>query len=645
MKINHSILITRVLGVSLLGLLGGLIFTPTARAQCETQKLFASDATPSSFYGFSVSLDGMNLLVGSYFFSNRDIGFQTGAAYFLENQDGNWTSIQKITASDEVPALQFGLSVAIQGTTAAVLAGGDDTAGENHGAVYIFEKIGGDWVETQKLIPFDLTGNVGFYKSVVLDNNILVVDALFNAIDGTHASAAFVYEKIDGVWTDVSLLTVPIGQTLDLWYIFSIDVDNGTIAIGSIGAFHNSVRTGSVTLFEKIGGTWQTTSTIFAPDGQNRDYFGQSLSLDGNRILVSAPNEDSEFLNSGAAYIFEKTNGTWSFVNKLKASDPKEAIYWGLSVSIQGKHAVIGSRYDSEIDAISGSAYLFEQIAGTWVQQTKFLPRDSRWYHYFGRPVVVDNGTIVVGVHNDDDFRTQAGAVYVFVAEGLDADADGIPDACCVSAAPVQPVNFIATNRYFSFTTVEPKVIQAIRVTMANLPAPWDVLNGQSLWVGPPREVSEDPGKTDATPPTLLMATLQCDPYYADWNLLGTVHVFDETIIPNGSYDLQTVNDGCGTSTASNFSTSLSLNQARFGDTLTDFSMTSNGPPDGTVNMVDAVGILDKFRGLPSAISKVRADIMPAIPDRIITMFDVAASIDGFRSLPYSFAPSGVICP
>ncbi len=59
--------------------------------------------------------------------------------------------LDKLTASDAAAEDQFGLSVSLSGDRALVGAPTDDDAGQDSGSAYVFEKQGSVWVETAKL--------------------------------------------------------------------------------------------------------------------------------------------------------------------------------------------------------------------------------------------------------------------------------------------------------------------------------------------------------------------------------------------------------------------------------------------------------------------------------------------------------------
>ena len=53
--------------------------------------------------------------------------------------------------------------------------------------------------------------------------------------------------------------------------------------------------------------------------------------------------DDDNGSNSGSAYVYVRSNGVWSEQAKLTASDGAEDDYFGISVSIDGDTAVIGA--------------------------------------------------------------------------------------------------------------------------------------------------------------------------------------------------------------------------------------------------------------------------------------------------------------
>ena len=159
-----------------------------------------------------------------------------------------------------------------------------------------------------------------------------------------------------------------------------------------------------------------------AADGAAYDYFGESVSVSGDTLVVGAGGHEVNGV-AGSAYVFVKpSGGVWAGatqVAKLTASDGAAGDEFGFSVSISGDTIVIGAWRDDDTVTDSGSAYVFVRPSGGWrnaTQTAKLSAADvdatDPWSGSgFGRSVSVSGGTIVVGALWNDDAK---GAAYVF---------------------------------------------------------------------------------------------------------------------------------------------------------------------------------------------------------------------------------------
>jgi len=255
----------------------------------------------------------------------------------------------------------------------------------------------------------------------------------------------------------------------------------------------------------------------------------------------------------------------------------------------------------------------------------------------------------------------------------LDDNADGVPDECCQSPTPI----FVGPlkSRYLSLESVgTPGVRSAIRVTFVDNDA-YPAINGQSLWVGPPRD---DPDEDVSKPgQTFTAAGLSCAPHYHDWSTIDVLHVFGAEIVPESSYEVQLINEGCPDSLETNYSAPLAANTGRWGDMSPPFAgQDGSTQPD----FGDIAACVRKFRAegsrcggissgtlcasdadcgadicLPIAPIKAQAQLQPNVvhPDRAINFKDIAAAVQAFLGQPLIVAlpdpgpcacPSNVIC-
>jgi hypothetical protein len=147
---------------------------------------------------------------------------------------------------------------------------------------------------------------------------------------------------------------------------------------------------------------------IVASDGAAGDFFGYSVSVGSGRIIVGAYSDDDNGSNSGSAYIFD-LNGTQ--LAKIKPSDGAADDNFGKTVYVGSGRIVVGSQYDDDAGASSGSAYIFN-LNGT--QLAKIVASDAAAGDEFGTSVAIGSGRIIVGSWFDDDNGSGSGSAYIF---------------------------------------------------------------------------------------------------------------------------------------------------------------------------------------------------------------------------------------
>jgi len=290
-----------------------------------------------------------------------------GAAYIFKRHGNYWIEEQKLIASDGYYWDRFGSSVAIEGDTILIGAVGDhnDNCNEPNepytapGSVYVFNKVGELWIEEQKLVASDLGCIDDFGCSIDIHGDYTIIGA-FGADE--NLGAAYIFKRDDNVWFEEYKLTAGDRQT---WSSFGGDVSiNGDYAL--VGARNIDNDEGAVYAFRNNAPNWPQVQKIKASDagasggGRTWGRFGWSVDMDGDTAIIG-----SRFHNEwrGAAYIFKLEDGFWVEEQKIAASDGEIADYFGTSVSIDGDYTIIGAVHDSSVYNVrSGSAYIFKKM-------------------------------------------------------------------------------------------------------------------------------------------------------------------------------------------------------------------------------------------------------------------------------------------
>lgn len=327
----------------------------------------------------------------------------------------------KLLASDGAAGDYFARSVSVSGDTAVAGAWSNEDNGVDSGAAYVFvRQAEGHWEQAAKLLPVDGTEGDRFGWSVSVDNNTVIVGAYADDDNGTSSGSAYVFAlQNDGTWTEQAKLLPDDGAYLD-YFGRSVSVSGDTVVVGAHGDDDTEANIGSAYVFvRQVDNSWVQQEKLMADDGAGQDFFGSAVSISGDTIVIGATEDDDNGSSSGSAYVFTRqADNTWLQQAKLLAGDGAAEDFFGRSVSISGNTAAIGAWGDDDNGAHSGSAYIFvRQAGGFWVEKDKLLSGDGSSGDHFGVSVAVSDNTLVVGAGDDDDYGASSGSAYVFTMQ------------------------------------------------------------------------------------------------------------------------------------------------------------------------------------------------------------------------------------
>jgi hypothetical protein len=325
--------------------------------------------------------------------------------------------VANLVASDGTTSDYFGSWVAVDGDTAVIGASGDDDNGVSSGSVYVFSRNGDTWEQQAKLTASDGTPGDYFGYSVAVDGDTAVIGAYGDDDNGVSSGSVYVFSRNGDTWEQQAKLTASDGATDD-FFGHSVTVDGDTAVIGALYDDDNGDKSGSAYVFSRNGDTWEQQAKLTASDGDQYDYFGESVAVDGDTAVIGAYGDDDNGSYSGSAYVFRRSTSTWVQQYKLIASDGAPYDYFGRSVAVDDDTAVIGASGDDDNGVSSGSVYVFSRNASTWEQQYKLMAFDGAPKDYFGKSVAVNGDTALIGAYYDDDNGDNSGSAYVFRRSG-----------------------------------------------------------------------------------------------------------------------------------------------------------------------------------------------------------------------------------
>jgi WD40 repeat protein len=146
---------------------------------------------------------------------------------------------------------------------------------------------------------------------------------------------------------------------------------------------------------------------LTASDGATDDFFGYSVGISGRTAIVGAYRDGDAGHWSGSAYLFDVTTGRQ--IRKLTASDAAAVDRFGSSVAIDGNVAIVGAPGHNNV---SGAAYVFDVTTGQ--ELFKLSASDPAFFRIFGHSVAINGNTALVGAPGDDHAGSGSGSAYLF---------------------------------------------------------------------------------------------------------------------------------------------------------------------------------------------------------------------------------------
>ena len=476
----------------------------------ETKTLSPTDSKANDRFGSSVSLHGNIAVIGAEDQDSDSPSSSTitksGAAYIFEKQNGDWVEIQKIVASDRDQESSFGYSVSVENNNILV---GDNAKNSNTGSAYLFQKDEslGTWNETQvlnanvsstgdefgnniilsdgnvmisaihededanegntltnsgaiyfgtidssnpnevyigpesKFVPNDRGSNDDFGGAIALSGNYAIIGAAREDHDengqnklSSAGSAYLLGKNQNGHWNQIQKLIPSDRETKD-FFGQAVDIDGDYAIVGGFNKVNKN--DGAAYIFQKqVDDSWSEVQKLALPSAAyTSNFFGWSVAISGNLVAVGAP-EETVFANgqsmtkAGKIYVYEKDNsGQWNLSIVLTSTDLGTNDRLGYSLDINGNDIIAGAYFHNPQSNGStlndgGAAYIFsKQPNGSWVQSQKLIASNLSHADYFGYDVAIDNDIAIVGAYgqdqgiNDNTKEERAGGAYIFKKE------------------------------------------------------------------------------------------------------------------------------------------------------------------------------------------------------------------------------------
>ncbi len=437
-----------------------------ADTNTEKAKLKASDPDEGDNFGISVTICGDTVIIGAY--DDDETNNDSGAAYIYEKPSSGWvdtnTEKVKLKASDADEGDNFGVSVAISGDTVIIGAYNDNETNDGSGAAYLFTNAltqntlenktdimqieasdadaddftfsldGGDDVS---LFTLSSTGLLGFqtakdYENPVDVNGDNIYEVQIKLTDQSNLTRSYksFIRVSDMVYEGESLKAYTLKELQKLKAStpasgallgHSVAIDGDTAVVGAYGFDANTGRA-YIYQYDEASKLFLQKAVLTSTNISSGDYFGNSVAISGDTVIIGAYSDDETNTNSGAAYIYEKPSSGWADTNtekaKFKAYDADSGDLFGVSVAVSGDIVLVGANSDDETNSDSGTAYIYEKPLTGWAdtdtEKAKLKASDADCSDNFGVSVAISGDTVIIGADGDDETNTDSGAAYIY---------------------------------------------------------------------------------------------------------------------------------------------------------------------------------------------------------------------------------------
>jgi subtilisin family serine protease len=372
-----------------------------------------------ALFGFDVVADDTGVLVGAPF--DDAVGPDSGTAHLFDAATNQLlrTFVNPVAGTDD----RFGWKVSMDASHVAVAAPQDDVAGEDSGAVYVFDRATGALVSTL-LNPTPTSPDSNHaprfgYTALAITGPFVAVSDPTADYGGPDYGAVYLFDTTSGSLVQTFVQPEPAQYGNDIGEALASD---GTRLF--VGAPVSSV----VYVFDvdPLSTTFGDLLTTMSPPSSvaegvysHASGFGQSVSLNATHVLVGAPYAvlpldpltGARFSFSGAAYLYDAQTG--DFVREYLPLQPNAFALFGWSVALGPDGDVIaGAPLLNEVALAGGSVYRFDAVSGR-PRQLLFGPNPGA-SDFVGRSIAMSGTAAFVGAEADDSGALNSGAVHRF---------------------------------------------------------------------------------------------------------------------------------------------------------------------------------------------------------------------------------------
>lgn len=374
------------------------------------------------------------------------------------------------------------------------------------GCVYVFKFENNDYVFKTKIFPDDPEDLALFGSSLYYKDEQLFVGARNKRVNGYKTGALYVFKFENGSWIQNQKIEPPEPLISHKYFSEAIDKLNETLVVSSYRSDAGANDNGKVFVYKYINNNYLLQQELSAYDPKDYQFFGSSLVLKENTLLIGCLNDSTESgSESGSIYAYLKKDTNWVFARKFiphpnpqyltlacsmtandcflfagsaasfsynlpgkvyiyKFSEPLMELhqiiesgegFWndrfGINMLAKGDTLLVTAFFDSVNNSYPGSVYMFVKENDYWIKKRKIVPSDEELANLFGVSLAINNEIIFIGASTaDDSLGISCGKVYLYSTTPLSVFDEGphLVDEFTLYQNYPNPFNSITTVTY-----------------------------------------------------------------------------------------------------------------------------------------------------------------------------------------------------
>jgi hypothetical protein len=389
-----------------------------ADALSERAKLFAPDGRADDLFGWRVAVDGERMIVGAPLAQTN--GYTTGAAYIYRRTAAGWNYEAKLSSIDFNYYTYFGCAVALYGDTAVVGSYGPPYPNT---MAHVFRRSTNGWSFQTRLNP---PGTVeGWERSAIaIGSNVIAIAANADSSSLRQAGAVYLYRNFGSQWGQAGTLR-PNDPRVDQFFGSSLAIKDDMIIVGAYGDLVGRYVAGSAYVFRSTGTSYFQETKLTASNAVPFADFGSAVAIHNGVALVGARYDETNGIPSGTVYAFRR-NAPNVWVQEARLAPPNPTPYqtFGDSLAFLANTALIGSPQGDGAVRGSGVASLFQRTGSNWTSTATLAGSTAGVGDLFGNSVALDSNFAVVASPKDGTRGRNAGAVYAYDSTGFPLGGD-----------------------------------------------------------------------------------------------------------------------------------------------------------------------------------------------------------------------------